>query len=399
LAQQVAAVARWASLVALALFFTSCSSVLTRPLPTANPAPAQGPTVTPPAMATSTPTITLTPTATPTPTLTSTATAAPTQTPAPRSWLLSPMSHEYQDWNNCGPVSAAMALSYYGIHRGQYEVAALLRPHKDDKHVEADEVIAYLRSHDLEAGYYVNGDFARLETLVAAGIPVVIQTWLNDRPTGHYRVARGFDRDAGTFIFNDPYYGPGARLSYAQLEDLWAPFNRCYIPVYRPEQAEAVCRILGPDCDRQEMYRRAAEAARKWTQRSPGDPYAWFSLGDDLLALGDAAGAVEAYARAQEIGLPPRMLWYRFGPFEALLGIGAYHQVLALSEPILEDLASIAELHAFRGRAYEGLGERDQAVEAYRLAFEYHTNLPLAVQGLQRLQIPLPLVPTITPTR
>ncbi len=393
--QQLQTVLRWAGLIPLLLALAACRGLLLPP-----PSPTPTATLTPTATATPSPTPTITPTATATATATptSTPTAAPTQTPRPSSGLLSPMTHEYQDWNNCGPISTAMALSYYGIRYGQYQVSTVLRPHKDDKHVEADEVIAFIRRQGLEAGFYVNGNSERLEELINAGMPVLIQTWLNDRPTGHYRVIRGFDRDAGVFILNDSYYGPEVKLSYAQLETLWAPFNHCYIPVYRPERAEELCRILGPDCQAEQMYRRAEEAARGWIERTPEDPYAWFSLGDDLLALGDAAGAIAAYARAQEIGLPEHMLWYRHGPFEAHLALGQYAEVLALSEPILAEMPAIEELHAFRGRAYEALGQPEQALEAYRLAFEYHPGFAAAVEGLERLGGALPPMPTITPT-
>ncbi|MCL6431780.1 MAG: C39 family peptidase [Anaerolineae bacterium] len=378
---------------------TACGIAFARPNPTPTATATATATSTPTPTPTSTATATATPTATPTATATPTPTLTPTNTPPPDAVLLSPMSHEYQDWNNCAPISAAMVLSYYGIQKGQYEVAAALRPHKDDKHVEADEVIAYLRGYGLEAGLYVNGTPERLEALVGAGVPVLIQTWLNDRPTGHYRVIRGYDRSAGVFILNDSYYGPKVSLTVAALERVWAPFNHRYIPVYPPQRAAEICRILGEDCHSESMYRRAAAAAREWIERSPNDPYAWFSLGDDLLALGDAAGALEAYGRAAQIGLPEHMLWYRFGPFEAHLALGQYDEVLSLSKPVLEELPAIEELHIFRARAYEGLGQPDMAREEYRLAFLYHPGYPPAVEGLERLGAELPPTPTITPTR
>lgn len=395
----------WLAVRRLSLAFAlvmaaSCQVVeLVAPPPTPTPTATATPTatVTPSATATATPTAT--PTATLTPSITPTSTATPTVTPMPQSVLLSPMSHEYQDWNNCGAVSAAMVLSYYGIRRSQYDVAAILRPHKDDKHVGVDELIAYLRAEGLEARVLVNGNAEQLRSLIAAGIPVMISTWLEPgKDIGHYRVVRGYDRRAGTLVLNDSYYGPQITMSTSDLEKVWAPFNHRYIPVYRPAQAAEVCRILGQDCDVQAMNRRAAEAAREWTRSAPRDPYAWLNLGDDLLALGDPTAALEAYAKATAIGLPPRLYWYRFGPFEALVAAKQYDELLKASEPILAQLPAIEELHLLRGQAYEGLGQNDKAIEAYRLALQYHANYAPALAALQRLAAVAPATPAGTAT-
>ncbi len=325
-------------------------------------------------------------------------TPVPSPTSEPQSRLLSPMSFEWQDWNNCGVVSAGMVLSYYGVKRGQYEIAAVLRPHKDDKHVGPDELVAYMGEYGLQGHYFVNGNVERLQALVAAGVPVLIQSWLNDRPTGHYRVVRGYDRQAGTVIFQDSYYGPQVKMTKAALEKVWAPFNHSYIPIYKPEQEAAIRRIVGADWEPEAMYKRAAEGARAWAQEEPGDPYAWFSLGDDLLGQGDAQGALDAYAKAEAIGLPPHMYWYRFTPFEALLATKQYEQVLAKSAAELEKLPNIEELYVLRGRAYEELGQNDKAIEEYLLAWKYHTSYAPAVAALERLGATLPPLPTITPT-
>lgn len=363
-------------------------------------APQPTPTATATATATVTPSPTATSTATPTVTPSPTATATPTPTfaPLPQAHLLEPMGHEYQGWNNCGVASAAMVLSYYGVARGQYDIAAIVRPHRDDRHVGTAELLAYLESEGLQGRVCVNGDVERLQSFIAAGIPVLIRTWLEPgEDIGHYVVVRGYDRAAGVLIANDSYFGPGIEISEEELEQIWPGFHRTYIPVYRPTQADLVCRILGDDCEEEAMYRRAAEAARQWTQEAPDDPYAWFCLGDSLLALGEPESALEAYAQAEAVGLPPRMFWYHFGPYEARLAAGLYEELLESSAQVLADLPAIEELHLLRGQAYEALGSEEQAVAEYRLAFEYHTNWAPAVAALERLGAPLPPVPTATP--
>ena len=159
-----------------------------------------------------------------------------------------------------------------------------------------------------------------------------------------------------------------------------------------------MCRVLGPDCDPATMYGRAADAARAWIEEAPNDAYAWFSLGDDLLALGDYEGAIAAYDRARAIGLPEHMFWYRFGPFEAYLKAGQYEQVLSQSEPVLAALPGIEELRMLRGQALEALGRMEEAIEEYRLAYIYHTDYAPAMAALGRLGVNLPPRPTITPT-
>lgn len=361
----------------------------------ASPAPRTA-TAVPAATAVPSPSATATSTLTPTPTATATPTLTPT--PLPEAHLLSPMSHEFQGWNNCGAVAAQMVMSYYGLERGQYEVAAVLRPHRDDRHVGTGEMLAYLREAGLEGRVAVNGSVERLRAFIAAGIPVMIRTILEPgSDIGHYVVIRGYDGAAQVLVANDSYFGPELKISEEALEALWAPFNHAYIPVYRPAQAAEVCRILGEDCSEPAMYRRAEQAARAWTERAPANPYAWYCLGDDLLALGQPEAALEAYGKAEALGLPPRTYWYRFGPFEARLAAKRYQELLDTSQAVLETLPGIEELRVLRGQAYEALGERDKAVEEYRLAFVYHTGFAPAVAALQRLGAEIPPTPTPTP--
>ena len=394
-----------AGLALLTVALSSCG--LVAPPPTPTPTATATATATPTLTPTATATPTLTPTATSTPTLTptATATATPTHTPvplptaSPKSALLSPMSFEWQDWNNCGVVSAEMVLSYYGVQKNQYQIAAVLKPYVDDKHVAASEILGYLAQYGLKGNIYVDGTVDRLEQLVAAGIPVMIQSWLDNRPTGHYRVIRGYDKAGGYLILQDAYYGPAVHYTPAQLEKVWEPFNYNYIPIYKPEQEATVRSIIDADWDPAAMYKRAAADAHQWTQDSPQDPYTWYNLGDDLLGLGDIQGAIQNYEKAIAIGLPPHMFWYHFGPFDAYMAAKQYDKVLALTEAPLKEFDGIEELHEYRAEAYEALGETDKAIEEYLLVIKYHTGYPKAVQALQRLGVPLPATPTITPTR
>jgi tetratricopeptide (TPR) repeat protein len=123
------------------------------------------------------------------------------------------------------------------------------------------------------------------------------------------------------------------------------------------------------------------------------------NLGDDLLNLDDIQGAIQAYEKAIAIGLPPHMFWYRFGPFDAYMAAKQYDKVLSLSDGAMTEFQGVEELHEYRAEAYEALGQGDKAIEEYQLVLQYHTGYPQAVQALQRLGVPLPATPTITPTK
>jgi hypothetical protein len=51
------------------------------------------------------------------------------------------MTHEYQKLNNCGPVALAIALSYYGVERTQFDIAPLVKGYNKDKNVSPEELL------------------------------------------------------------------------------------------------------------------------------------------------------------------------------------------------------------------------------------------------------------------
>jgi hypothetical protein len=82
-------------------------------------------------------------------------------------------------------------MSYFGSKLSQADVAAVLRPYRDDKNVSPDEMAAYARARGLQAIVRVNGDADRLKRLLSAGVPVLLETWYEPKPNdgmGHYRL-------------------------------------------------------------------------------------------------------------------------------------------------------------------------------------------------------------------
>jgi tetratricopeptide (TPR) repeat protein len=375
---------------------TTLAPTFTPPLPTATLAPTFTPTMPPTVTAEPSPTTepTRTPDATPTlePTSTQppTATAEPTATVAtaavPAQFYLETMMHEYQRLNNCGPTSAAMALSYYGLPFTQYDIAPVTKGADTDKNVTPYELQAFIEAQGFRAPPFVNGDLATVRALVANNIPVIVEQWLeryDDPLTGHFRVVRGYDQAAGVLVVNDSYTGPNMRYTEAEFDRWWRAYGRTYIPVYRPEQEALVRAIVGeatwaPEAMWQGALRRSEEEVA-----TQGDVYAWFNLGTARLRTGDAPGAVAAFEQALAIGLPERMLWDKFGPFEALNAAGQYERTLQLSEAYLG--VYVEEIHFYRGAALEALGRPQEAIAEYQTARSLNPRYAAPQEALARL--------------
>ena len=310
-----------------------------------------------------------------------TPTQAPTPVPTARSARLYGIQHAWQTWNNCGPATLAMALSYYGSDLDQAAAGAALRGNPDDKNVSPAELIAFARAQGFQARLLVNGDADRLRRLIDAGVPVLIETWLDPEDAGglgHYRLLVGYDDDAETWIAYDTYVGvnlvdpqgdyQGIWLPYAETEALWKVFNRTAVVIYRDEERAAVDAVLGPVDADYAMWAETVADAQAEIGRDNNDAYAWFNLGTGLIALGSFADAAAAYDQAQQLGLPWRMLWYQFGPFEAYYQTGRHQDVLRLADATLSDLVQIEEILYWRSRSLQALGDAAGADQAWQTA-------------------------------
>ncbi len=314
-------------------------------------------------------------------------TPVPTPTPlfAPAADFveLTGLHHYWQTWNNCGPATLAMQLSYFGTIVDQSVTGAALRSHEDDKNVMPEELAAYARSQGYAAHVMINGKADQLRLLLSNGIPVLVETWLEDQPNdgmGHYRLLVGYDHAARQWFAYDSYdqhnlrnpdpNGPyrGIQFDYAEFDALWKVFNHTYVLIYPPEKRELVANILGSELDPAQMWQNALGTTQAAASSYPEDPYHWFNLGTVLAMLGRYEEAATVYDRARQLGLPWRMLWYQFGPFEAYYETGRYQEVVALSEATLATTTSIEELHYWRGQGLAALGNRVEAESAWQRA-------------------------------
>ncbi len=294
-----------------------------------------------------------------------------------------------------GPATLAMNLSYYGLPLTQKQTAAVLKPNWDDKNVSPHEMAAYVRSQGLSALVRVNGNADLLRRYVGAGIPVLVETWLDhDGGMGHYRLVVGYDDAARQWIVYDSYISdgidpkgpyPGIRILYAEMERLWRVFNGTYVLVYDAATAAAAQEILGDESDDAVMWQRSLERAQAEAAANPSDAFAWFNLGSSLTALGRSADAASAFDQARVLGLPWRMLWYQFEPFHAYYEAGRHAELIALADSVIATAGNIEETFYWRGRALQAMGDIDGASAAYQRAAELNSNFAEARQALEEL--------------
>ncbi len=332
--------------------------------------------------ATSTVTVIASPTTTSTPrppTPTRMPTRAPTidtiLRPIQASVLLRGLRHEYQKFNNCGPTTLAMNLSHFGKPDTQAQVAAFTKPNAQDKNVRPDEMAAYASRAGLRSVIRVNGTFDQLKLFLSNDLPVIVETGLVKEPQGwmgHYRLVIG--HDARQFTTMDSYDGASVKIASADLEAFWRQFNRTYIVIYAEPQEPLVRAILGDALDDQTMYTQAIARARAEIQADPQDAFAQFNLGSSLVGLKRYAEAATAFDRARTLGLPWRMLWYQFEPFEAYLQTQQFDKTLALANEVLSKAEDLEEAHYYKGLALRALGRTAEARRAFETALKYNKN-------------------------
>lgn len=329
-----------------------------------------------------------------TPTLPPTPAASPT--PLPAEIDLPAPAYEKQDINNCGPASLSMYMNFYGWKGSQFDIANLLKPERDDRNVNVDELAYYVRTQAgwLNIEYRVGGNLALLKKLLANGIPVMVEKsfyfetpyWPNDDLwAAHYLLLTGYNDKTQLFKGQDSYYGANKEISYQTLDEHWQTFNRVYILVFLPTQSETIKAILGSDWDVSANRQHALEAAQSETQTDPKNASAWFNAGSNLVYFERYQEAADAYDKARELGLPQRMLRYQFGPFIAYFHTGQIAELETLTEYALKRTPNAEEALLWHGWALYRKGEIDGAMADFRKALEKNPNYQDAQYALEFL--------------
>lgn len=310
---------------------------------------------------------------------------------------------EYQGWNNCGPATLTNALTFFGYTDNQSRAARYLKPNGEDKNVTPQEMISFVNSQVPELHVYaltrMGGTLDLLKTLIFNRFPVIIEAGYNPPPgdlgwMGHYLLLVGYDDAQGQFTAMDSYEGPNYTYTYDHVNEFWRHFNRTYIVLYESGREPELLGLLGSDADITQNALNALETARDEATQNPQDPFAWFNIGTSYVALAPTYQqqameyAAAAFDEARKFGLPWRMMWYQFGPFEAYNAVGRYEDTLTLTNANLNDGGGqwVEETFYYRGAARELQGDRARALENYQQAVFLNSNYTRAREAISRLQ-------------
>lgn len=326
--------------------------------------------------------------------------STPTPEPTPTVELVEPVGrkvlpipdHYFQTFNNCGPATLAMTLSYFGVKRTQSELGNELRPYQnaagdnDDKSVTLEELVNKAEELGFVGYHRPGGGIEMLQTLVANDLPVMVRTWTQmDEDIGHYRVVKGFDEERQVVIQDDSLQGKDVEIPYNDFLVMWEKFGYEYAVIGWPEEQEKIEAILGEDVDEMVAWRESVEEARVRVSENPGDIYGRFNLAVSLYEIGEYEESVEQFEQV-ESQLPFRTLWYQIEPLLAYQKLGRYEQLLPRIERILSGgNRAFSELYQMRGEIYLEQGRVEEARREFELALVYNRNYRPAQLSLSEL--------------
>jgi tetratricopeptide (TPR) repeat protein len=314
-----------------------------------------------------------------------TPTPSSTPEPLPNRIILDAPKYEKEVYNNCGAATLAMMLRMYGWEGDQDDIGSIIKPNVDDKNVNIDELVYYVRNYAgwLDADYRVAGDLFLLKSLIANGFPVIIESGMrldqsyrvnDDRWGGHYLLVTGYDDDAGLFTTQDSWYSPNRLLTYEELDKNWKAFNRAYLLVFLPDQADQIETLAGDNWDEEINRVNALNTAINESEMDPEDAFAIFNVGTNLLYFERYADAAQAYDSAIRLGIPQRMLRHQFGPFIAYFKTARNDDLKALAEYALKITPTSEENRLWYGWALFREGDRTAAIDEFNKALHVNPN-------------------------
>ncbi|MDP3684785.1 MAG: C39 family peptidase, partial [Ignavibacteria bacterium] len=288
---------------------------------------------------------------------------------------------DYQDWNNCGPATLVLGLRYWGWKGDQFTISEVIRPKRQDKNVDIEELAQYVNQNtdDYQAELRVGGDLNTLEALIAGGYPVIIEeSFTIEKPAwpgddlwaGHYLLLTGYDEQKKLFTAQDSYYGPDRLLAYSDVADAWQAFNHVYLIAFPKSDLQKVQMLLGEDWQNDANLKRTSAALQSQLQSEPGNMFAWFNLGTTLTLQHDYTSAALAFDKARALGLPQRILRYQFGPLVAAYQTGDVNDLTQLADYALKITPDSEEALLWKGWSYELAGDHLSAITLFDKALE-----------------------------
>jgi hypothetical protein len=324
--------------------------------------------------------------------------ALPTAAPPaiPPTYNLVGVRYEPQHWNNCGPATLTNALSYYDYGDNQDRAANWLKPNTEDKNVSPWQMAEFVNTQVPELNVYAKvrygGTIDRIKLLIANNFPVITEQGYDLEAEGkgwmgHYLLVTGYNDAKSLFYTYDSYMGPNKAYTYTEFEEMWQHFNYVYLTLYPTSREAEVNALLGSDADERQNVINSLELARSQAVADNTDAFAWFNMGSNFVMLEMYNEAAIAYDQARSIGLPWRMMWYQFGPFEAYYHTGRYDDMIALSQTNLADGGGqyVEETYYYGGLAREAKGEADRALVNFNNAVEFNPNFSPAKDAIRVL--------------
>lgn len=330
-------------------------------------------------------------------------TVEPTTEPTPQQILMLPTSYrlsgfdfEYQGWNNCGPATITNALSFFGYSDNQNRAANWLKPNREDKNVSPWQMVEFVNTQIPELPVYAlqrnGGTLNTLKLLISNNFPVIIEAGYDPEPNrlgwmGHYLLVSGYDDANSVFITQDSYLGPNHDYSYEHIQRFWQHFNYTYIVVYESGREPELLQLLGEDADPIQNAINALELATAEATADRSNAFAWFNMGTNFVALDVMDRAAIAFDEARRLGLPWRMMWYQFGPFEAYDAVGRYDDVIQLATANQNDGGGhfVEETFYYKGLGRLGQGDTQRARENFQEALRFNPNFKDAQTALNSL--------------
>lgn len=301
-----------------------------------------------------------------------------------RSKTLKNDYHVFQTFNNCGPASLSMALSYYGINVSQKELGEALRPYQnakgdnDDKSVTLDEMAAKAQEYGFLTYHRTGGDLQIIQRFISNDIPVIARTWLHENDyIGHFRVIKGFSTVSREIIQDDSYEGKNLIFSMDKFNKLWEAFNYEYLVIVPKDKKELAEEILGRAVDEKYSWEKSKSTSQQQLTKDPNNVYAAFNLSVAEYYLGNYQASIDAYESVQS-KLPMRMLWYQIEPILAYQKLNRYEKVFQITDQILNNHnRAFSELYIIRGEIYRDQGNETAANDEFEKAKFYNKNIKL----------------------
>ena len=321
------------------------------------------------------------------------------QTAPPISYKLNinNLRHEYQGWNNCGPTTMTMSLSYFGYGSDQKPAASFMKPHYEDKNVNPWEMTAFVNEQvalnvNVRALYRPAGDMQLLKALISNEFPVIIEEGYEPEGydwMGHYLFLMGYDDTEQVFYAYDSFLGhgnfQGLKEDYAEIEEFWWHFNNTFIVLYAPEREEYLMDLLGERADLTSAYQYAFNQAQARAGENPDDNWAWYNAGEALTKLGYHPQATDFFTIAFDLGMPWRTLWYRHTPFEAYYNAGKFNTVIQLVQSSKLTTPYVEEFHYWHGMVFASQGRTADARAQFSQALTHNTNYQAAKDRIAEL--------------